>query len=443
MNVVFIVMDTVRKDFVSPFNEEVDYTENIERIAEDGKAFHNAVSQAPWTLPSHGSMFTGLYPWEHGATQTNLKLEVEEDLLAEKLRTEGYRTGCFSANPFISESVGTADGFEKVETSIGMDRFDISKKLNDKIKAFEEIIKVDAVPRIEDWLHNLTYHLSKMGSTETEKMVSKASSFIDSNRDEDFFLFMNFMDCHLPLFPEKEYKERHAPDVNPGKVRQYPHRLISQGEEPDSEALRKLYRAQMDYLDDQIGELEKKLKEEGLKDETMFVIVGDHGENLGEEGLLGHSFSVSESLVSVPLVVNSPEMDSEDVEKQVELRELHDLVLNQVGLKEDAELGTKRAKGGMDRPEMDLAKISPELRGKYDEKLYYVRTPGKKVVRSSSGSQEEKELKEGSESRFSVLKKEAEKLENSFEEDAEGKKVESMDEEIKHELKNLGYMQKD
>ncbi|MFB6175155.1 MAG: hypothetical protein ABEJ87_04210 [Candidatus Nanohalobium sp.] len=97
----------------------------------------------------------------------------------------------------------------------------------------------------------------------------------------------------------------------------------------------------------------------------------------------------------------------------------------------------------MDRPEMDLTKISPELREKYDEKLYYVRTPEKKVVRSSSGSQEEKELKEGSESRFSVLKKEAEKLENSFEEGTEGKKVESMDEEIKHELKNLGYMQKD
>ncbi|MFB6175157.1 MAG: sulfatase-like hydrolase/transferase [Candidatus Nanohalobium sp.] len=258
MNVVFVVMDTVRKDFVSPFNEEVDYTENIESIAEDGKAFHNAVSQVPWTLPSHGSMFTGLYPWEHGATQTNMNLEVEEDLLAEKLRSEGYRTGCFSANPFISESVGTADGFEKVETSIGMDRFDISKKLNDGIKAFKEIIKVDAMPRIEDWLHNLTYHLSKIGSTETEKMVSKASSFVEENSDEDFFLFMNFMDCHLPLFPEKEYKGRHAPDGNPGKVRQYPHRLISEGEEPDSEALRKLYRAQMDYLDDQIGELEQK-----------------------------------------------------------------------------------------------------------------------------------------------------------------------------------------
>lgn len=165
MNVVFLVMDTVRKDFVSPFNKNVTYTDNIERIAEEGKAFYNAVSQAPWTLPSHGSMFTGLYPWEHGATQTNLKLDVEDDLLAEKLRSEGYRTGCFSANPFISESVGTAEGFETVETAIGIDRFDISKKLNRVLKTFENNIKVNAVPKIEDWLHNLTYHLSKMGST--------------------------------------------------------------------------------------------------------------------------------------------------------------------------------------------------------------------------------------------------------------------------------------
>jgi len=441
MNVVFIVMDTVRKDFVSPFNKNVTCTDNIERIAEQGKAFHNAVSQAPWTLPSHGSMFTGLYPWEHGATQTNLMLDVEDDLLAEKLRSEGYRTGCFSANPFISESVGTAEGFETVETSIGIDRFDISKKLNRIIKTFEKNINVNAVPKIEDWLHNLTYHLSKMGSTETEKMVSGAEEFIEDNRDEEFFLFVNFMDCHLPLFPKNKYKERHAPDVNPGKIRQYPHRLISEGDEPDSEALKKLYRAQMDYLDDQIGELEQKIEKEGLEEETIFVVVSDHGENLGEEGLLGHSFSVSESLVSVPLVVKSPKMDSEDTEKQVELRELHDLVLTQVDIKEEVELGTKYAKGGMDRPEMDLAKISPEQRDKYDKKLYYIKNNESKVVGKSTDNRMKKELVKDSGSEGPILKKEMKKLEHSFKERESGKKVDSMDEEIKHQLKNLGYME--
>lgn len=443
MNVVFIVLDTVRKDYVSPFNEDVEFTDNIEQIAKDGCSFHNAVAQAPWTLPSHGSMFTGLYPWEHSATQTNLKLDVEQDLLAEKLEDEGYRTACFSANPFISEKIGTAAGFEKVETTIGMDRFDLVKKMNEKLKAFEDRFDFGAFPKAELMFQNLSYRLDSFGGNETEKLIGQASDFIEEKKDEDFFVFMNLMDCHLPLFPDKEYKDRHAEDVDPGKVRQFPHRLISEGEEPDTDSLKKLYRAQMDYLDDQVGELYSFLEDEGLEEETMVVIVGDHGENLGEEGMLGHSFSVSEALVSVPLVVKSPEMEPGRREQQVELRELHDLVLEQVGLEEDIDLGTKYAKGGMDRPEMDLAKIPKSMWDEYDEKLYFVRTPEKKVVGTENGDMTEKQVGEGDSVRTSVLKKEVEKLSGCYEGESSGKKVDNMDEEIKNELKNLGYMQKE
>jgi arylsulfatase A-like enzyme len=254
-------------------------------------------------------MFTGLYPWEHGATQTNLELDVEEDLLAEKLNDEGYRTACFSANPFISKRVGTTAGFDKVETTIGPDRFDVFKSINKKLKAFENRLDFGAFPKAELLLQNISYSLNRFSGNETENLISKATDFMGNNKEDDFFLFMNLMDCHLPLFPDKEYKKKHAEDVNPGKVRQFPHRLISEGEEPDTESLKKLYRAQMDYLDDQIGNLYSFLEDEGLEEETMVVIVGDHGENLGEEGMLGHSFSVSEALVSVPLVVKSPEME--------------------------------------------------------------------------------------------------------------------------------------
>lgn len=443
MNVVFIVLDTVRKDYVSPFNEDVEFTDNIEEIAKDGCSFHNAVAQAPWTLPSHGSMFTGLYPWEHGATQTNLNLDVEQDLLAEKLEEEGYRTACFSANPFISEKIGTAAGFEKVETTIGMDRFDLVKKMNEKLKAFEDRFDFGAFPKAELMFQNLSYRLDSLGSNETEKLISQASDFIRENKEDDFFVFMNLMDCHLPLFPDKEYKDRHAEDVDPGKVRQFPHRLISEGEEPDTESLKKLYRAQMDYLDDQIGNLYSFLEDEGLNEETMVVIVGDHGENLGEEGMLGHSFSVSEALVSVPLVVKSPEMEQGRIEEQVELRELHDLILEQVGLEDDIDLGTKYARGGMDRPEMDLAKIPKSMWEEYDEKLYFVRTPEKKFIGTENGDMTEKQVGDGDSVRSSVLKKEIEKLRGCYEGESKGKKVDSMDEEIKNELQNLGYMQKE
>jgi arylsulfatase A-like enzyme len=443
VNVVFLVMDTVRRDFLSPYNKNIEYTENIKEISRNATVFQNAVSQAPWTLPSHASMFTGLYPWEHGATQTNFELDVEKELLAEKLRKEGYNTASFSANPFISEKFGTAKGFGEKETTVGLVGLGLNQKLDKAVKAFEEKIDIGAVPKIEKLVHKISYRLKLRNDNDTDVLMDKAEDFIDENEENDFFLFMNLMDCHLPLFPDREYKDRHAEDVNPAEVNQYPHRVMHSDEkEIESEALKKLYRAQIDYLDDQIGHLVSLLRNRDVYEDTMLVIVGDHGENLGEEGLMGHSFSVNENLIHVPLIVKSPSLERGEVKKQVELRELYSLIQEQTGLLEDYGMGTKYAKGGEDRPEMDLAKTPPSEREKYDKKKYFVRTREKKGIITGEGFSEIT-LEEGDEFRSSVVKKKAEGLAGSYDESSGGKKVESVDEEVKDELKKLGYMQKE
>lgn len=444
MNVVFVVLDTVRRDFLSPFNEEIECTENIQKIADNGTAFDNAVAQAPWTLPSHGSMFTGLYPWEHGATQTNFDLDVDQDLLAERLKEEGYNTASFSANPFISDRFGTADGFDHIETTVGLVGFGINQKLDKTIRAFEEKLGIGAVPKVEKLVHKISYRLKLRNENDTERLIGEAEEFVQENRDEDFFLFMNLMDCHLPLFPDREYRDRHAENINPSGVNQYPHRVMhSDDEEIESEGLKKLYKAQIDYLDDQIGRLMSILENEGLEEDTMVVIAGDHGENLGEEGRMGHSFSVDENLVHVPLVIKSPGLETGAIEDQVELRELYDIILEQTSVINEYEIGTKYAKGGEDRPEMDLAKTPSSKREQYDEKKYFIRTREKKGIITSKGRFKEIELEEGDEFRSSVVKKKSEGLEGSYDENSSGKKVESVDEEVKDELKKLGYMQKD
>lgn len=444
MNVVFIVLDTVRRDFISPFNEDVEFTENIESLANEGTVFNQTVSQAPWTLPSHSSMFTGMYPWEHGATQTNFDLEVEEDLLAEKLRDQGYSTASFSANPFISDKFGTVDGFERTETTVGLVDLGINKKLGKAVKSFEEKFDFGAIPFLEQLGSRLSYKIKLIGENDTEKLVGDAKEYIRENKDDDFFVFMNLMDCHLPLLPEKEYKEKHAPEVDMNEINQYPHRVVhSEDKEPDEDALKKLYSAEIDYLDDQIGEMMSFIESEGLEEETVFVLASDHGENLGEDGLMGHFFTVNENLVNVPLIIRSPDMESKTVEKQVELRELHDIILEQTGIIDEYEIGVEHAKGGEDRPEMDLAKTPSDKKEKYDEEKYFIRTRGEKGIITSKGEFKKIDLTEEDKMRRSVLKKKLEGLEGAYSESKDGRKVESVDEEVKNELEKLGYIQND
>jgi arylsulfatase A-like enzyme len=115
MNIAVIVLDTLRRDKVSVYNDDVDFTENLERFSSNSAVYENAVAQGPWTLPSHASIFTGEYPWKHNATQETLYLEDEFKQLPEIFSEKGYSTGAFSDNPWISSSSGLERGFDQLE----------------------------------------------------------------------------------------------------------------------------------------------------------------------------------------------------------------------------------------------------------------------------------------------------------------------------------------
>jgi choline-sulfatase len=380
MNVLFIVLDTVRRDAVAPFNEDIDHTEAIEALEDEGTVFTDAVAQAPWTLPSHGSMFTGLYPWEHGATQENLVLDVGQETLAERFREEGYATACYTENPWLSPHTGMVDGFEDVDNFfpvIPINR--IPDRLLDLWKRADigqHLRFMRVAERLGEFIPDI---LQERVGSRTESIIEKSGRFI--REEDEFFLFINLMDAHLPMFPPEEYRQRHAPDVDPTEVCQVAHRHNGGKEEADFDALRKLYRAQIDYMDDKIGALLELLEEEGCREETVVVIASDHGQHLGEEGLLGHVFSVSEYLVSVPLVVDAPGLDEGLYDEQVELRELYDLLPGLAGLAEMPDIGSTYAKGGMAFPNMELAKLPEDRKPRFAHALQFVRGEGQKITR--------------------------------------------------------------
>ena len=435
MNVVFIALDTVRKDRISVYNEEVNFTENLEKFAEEATVFCEAVSQAPWTLPAHASIFTGDYPWQHGATQKQLYLDTDEQLLAEKFKEEGYETACYTSNTWISPYTGMSEGFDHIDNFFAPLPSDLMPSKTERLWRWlnhgkgEWLMK--KLMRLGEKIH---WGFEDRGS-KTPRAIAKAEELV-KDTDDEFFLFLNFMDAHLPYTPPEDYKQKHAPDVDVSEVLQKAHDHNGGVAEADFEASRKLYDAEVDFLDDKVGRLLEFFDKQGLKQETVFVIVSDHGENLGEKNMFGHQFSVSEHLVSVPMMIKAPALEEEEVSEQVELRELYDIIPSIAGIEGGLEYGTEYAYGAYQYPRLDLRNIPEEKHDELGKKLSFVRTPDKKLV-----AKEEEldmiELETGEE--IDIEEEFVEKLEHIGVVE-QGEMLEGKDERVKERLESLGYL---
>ncbi|MFB6190502.1 MAG: sulfatase [Candidatus Nanohaloarchaea archaeon] len=434
-NVLFVVLDSLRRDRVSVYNDDVDFTESLEEFSKESRVYRQAVASAPWTFPSHASMFTGMRPWEHGATQRNLSLDVEKDLMAERLSSEGYRTRAISTNVWLSGRFGLMKGFEDVDnlTSTGF-----SERLSKIRRRMDEWLSSpgqDTIKRTLVRIGNKIFHYWFSGS-QTGTVIERGQEFMDSD-EEPFFLFLNLMDAHEPYFPPQEYLERHD-CVDPGTICQNPTDFHAGREEPDFDEIRKIYDASVDYMDDQLGELFQHLKDRGKWEDTVVVVVSDHGQLLGEDGLYGHQYSVAEELVSVPMMVKGGEAG--EVEEQVELSELRDIVLSATGVSESYEEGTEYAMGGYEFPDVQRPRIPRDRWKEFYRRHHFVRTLEGRVTRSED---EDGEVSFSSQELAGELTEEEreemrEKLE-AIDGGEEGEQLDEKEEEIQEKLRELGY----
>ncbi|MDY6778094.1 MAG: sulfatase [Candidatus Nanohaloarchaea archaeon] len=426
MNVVFIVLDTVRRDRLSPYNSSIEFTPNIEELADECMVYTQAVAQAPWTLPSHGSMFTGSYPWEHGATQKKLYLDTDQELLAERFREEGYRTACYSANPWISNYTGLSDGFDDVRNYMVLSNNPFIEKIGRKLQKLG-IGRHPVLSKIFDLGKKLGWrNTSNDPESATDQIIEDSQDFIQDAKDsdDDFFLFINLMD---------------APGIDPDDVCRDPKKYETGEAEPDFEALSKLYNAEIDYLDDRVGDLVTTLRDQELLDDTVIVVASDHGENLGEEGRFGHQFSVSEALVHVPLLVRHPDREASRIDDQVELRQLYNLIPAHAGIDDMDNPETEYALGGYAYPEFDLQKLPERVHERLGKELRFVRTRDRKLVRSRNG---EKDYTMHDLVNETTIKPEDDFIDRveSMGKAESGRKLEDRDEKVKKRLRDLGYM---
>lgn len=332
-NVVFVVMDTVRKSHLSVYEYDRPTTPGLEGFAREATVFEQAVAPAPWTLPVHASLFTGLYPSEHGASQENPYLE-GATTLAQTLSDAGYATACYSSNAWITPYTHLTDGFDEQDNFFEVMPGDfLSGPL---ARAWKLMNDNDSLRAVADKLVSIgnDFHERFAGGegadSKTPRVIDQTIEFIDST-DRPYFAFMNLMDAHLPYHPPEEFKEEFAPGVDSTKVCQNSKEYNSGARdisESEWEAIEGLYDAEIKHIDSELQRLFSWLKENDEWDDTMVVICADHGELHGEHDLYGHEFCIYDPLVNVPLMVKHPDLEPGRRDVQVELVDLYHTVLD-------------------------------------------------------------------------------------------------------------------
>ena len=279
-NVVLIVIDTVRADRLSGYGYDRPTTPHIDALGERGVRFSNAFSTSSWTLPAHASLFTGLFPIEHGATQERTRLEAGASTLAEILGAHGYATFAASDNPLVGPGTGLDRGFD----------------------AF-----------VETWRGK---HGPRHPEPDRHANLLAVTRFLESlEPGRPFFVFVNYIEGHGPYAPPEPQRSRFlAPGTSPEAVRSALRRdavgyYLDPASIPPAEfaVLNDLYDGEVARVDALVGALVDALEQSGRLDATLLVITSDHGENIGDHGHFRHVFSLYGTTVRIPLIVVLPD----------------------------------------------------------------------------------------------------------------------------------------
>lgn len=335
-NIVFVVLDTVRKDHLTPYGYHRETTPALEVFAEEAAVYDHAVTPAPWTLPVHASLFTGLYPSEHGASQETPYLD-DVTTLAELLADAGYTTGCYSSNAWITPYTGLTNGFDAHDNFFEILPSDfLAGPLANAWRTLNESPTLRALADRLVALGNRAHEYladSSHADSKTPAVIDRAIDFTTTH--EQYFLFLNLMDAHLPYHPPAEYRDEFAPGVDPDTVCQNSKeynagaRRISDDE---WEAIRGLYDAEIRHIDAELARLFAALRETDQWDDTLVIVCADHGELHGEHELFGHEFCLYDPVINVPLLIKHPALDAVTHSQQVELLDLYHTILDHANL---------------------------------------------------------------------------------------------------------------
>lgn len=312
-NVVLIVLDAARADHFEPYGAPQGSTPCVADLARSGRHVPHAYAAASWTVPSHAALFSGLLPRDAGLSKAPAgtpqscrpRLEaLHGRLLASVLQRNGYETRGLTANAWLTGGSGFETGF---------DGFRVVRPERDPAGAAPGR-RGAARAAWEAWRARVDDGAGSCAAVLREWAAEP--------REKPFFWFVNLVEAHSPYLPPRPFnplgpleRVRAAGDARRFSTLEAMWRAsLGLLELPGDtlERMRRLYRASIRALDAWLGELLATLDGAGALDDTLLIVTADHGENLGEQGMLGHAFSLDERLLRVPFVAHGPVALGED-----------------------------------------------------------------------------------------------------------------------------------
>ncbi|HJT57145.1 MAG TPA: sulfatase [Ktedonobacteraceae bacterium] len=391
-DIVLLVLDTQRVDRLSCYGNQLETSPYIDELAADSTFFRHAVSTAQWTVPSHASMFTGLYPSSHTMFHSSSVLPESMTTLAERLRDHHYFTAAYCNNPLLGVvNNGLRRGFNSFLNYSGWmtsrpNQIGGRQHLFDRYRKHFKRFLANALTGIQDvfarsdTLLDFSFSplmvplwqtaLSFKGNT--ARALNDAAQLLVKREgipeDQPIFSFINLMGTHMPYHPPRRFVERFAPHVLEDKSAQHYLRrfnsdvfgwlapLASAMDAKEKATLDGMYNAEVANQDEQVGAFLEKLRASGRLDRTFFIVCADHGEHLGEKELMGHSISLYNELVHVPLFIRDPSGDlprSTTIESTISTRRLFHTILTTAGIATEAEQRLTLAQKNVDADLID------------------------------------------------------------------------------------------
>jgi arylsulfatase A-like enzyme len=304
-SILWIVLDTARADRLGVYGCEASTTPFLDEWARQCLVFDRAVADGMWTAPAHASMFTGVPVRQHGVGGPTLWLEDSFRTAADALRENGYATALFSNNPLVGPDTNLSKGFD---TQLIVWHFHRMARFS-----LEYLCQKWGLTPPLPWLD------LDNGAALTNFLIPR---WLDRHTGQPVFVFVNYMETHLPYRAPRRYRERFLSDA--GVHRSYDLRRSVYGELEqwltfdavidgyddmppfDRDVVKRQYDAAVRYLDDRVAELLGIFRRRGLLDGALVVITSDHGEYLDTHGMWSHHFLVHEDLIHVPLLIRAP-----------------------------------------------------------------------------------------------------------------------------------------
>ncbi len=299
-NLVLIVVDTLRADRLGCYGAERETSPAIDALARESVRFERAYATAPWTKPSVASILSGLLPARHGARGILTVLPDRVDTLAEILSRHGFATAGIVSHSILAEKMGFAQGYTSYDS------------------------------------HHARGHAFASTRGVTQRASAKLESL--SARDRRFFLFVHYFDHHYDYLrhPEIGFAQARAGRLD-GTQSIQRLRAMRHDLSPEELAhLRDRYDEEIRYTDAGVGELLERLRALGRDRDTLVVFTADHGEEFLEHGWIGHTRTLYEELIRVPLLIRGPDLEPGRVSRPVSLASLTPTLLDLLGLDRDS-----------------------------------------------------------------------------------------------------------